>query len=42
MISLVYPDNHRSIRVAERLGERVERTVEFFGKPALVYGVSRA
>lgn len=42
VISLIYPDNRRSIRVAERLGERVERTVDFFGKPALVYGVSRA
>ena len=41
VISIILPDNHRSIRVAEGLGERVERTIDWFGKPALVYGIQR-
>ena len=41
VISLIRPANLPSIRVAERLGERREATVELQGAPALVYGISR-
>jgi len=30
-----------SIRVAERLGEKVEGETELLGKPVLIYGISR-
>ena len=42
LISLIRPDNRASIRVAERLGERLERRTELFGHEALVYGIDRA
>jgi RimJ/RimL family protein N-acetyltransferase len=41
VISLIRPDNAPSIRVAERLGERLEGSVELLGSEALVYGISR-
>lgn len=41
VISLIRPDNLRSIRVAERIGERLERSIEHLGKEALIYGVDR-
>ena len=41
-ISLIGPDNLRSIRLAERLGERFERSVEVRGRPALLYAVERS
>lgn len=41
VISLIYPDNRPSIRVAERLGERLERRTELFGREVLVYGIDR-
>jgi len=41
VISLIRPDNLASIRVAERLGERREGSVELLGSTALVYGVTR-
>jgi RimJ/RimL family protein N-acetyltransferase len=41
VISLIRPDNLPSVRVAERLGERLEATVELHGSPALVYGIGR-
>jgi RimJ/RimL family protein N-acetyltransferase len=41
VISLIRPENHPSIRVAERLGERLEGEVEFFGGRALIYGIER-
>jgi RimJ/RimL family protein N-acetyltransferase len=41
VISLIRPANLPSIRVAERLGERLERSTDLFGNPALVYGISR-
>jgi RimJ/RimL family protein N-acetyltransferase len=41
-VSLIHPDNVRSIRVAERLGERFEREVRVRGHPARLYAVSRA
>jgi RimJ/RimL family protein N-acetyltransferase len=37
VVSLVRPENTASARVAERLGAAVERTVEVFGGPTLVY-----
>ena len=41
VISLIRPENHASVRVAERLGERRERTIELHGATAHVYGVTR-
>jgi RimJ/RimL family protein N-acetyltransferase len=41
VISLIYPDNLASIRVAERLGERLEGRTELFGRDTLVYGIDR-
>lgn len=40
IISLIDPDNARSIRVAEKLGGRVERQMPFHGINALVFGFS--
>lgn len=43
LISLIRPDNTRSIAVAERLGETLDRRIdELNGGPALVYSVTRA
>ena len=39
VISLIRPANTRSIRVAERLGERLEGRTEIFGLEALVYAI---
>ena len=39
VISLIRPDNAASIRVAEKLGEGLERRTELFGEEALVYGI---
>lgn len=41
VISLIHPENQASIRVAERLGERLEGRAEILGKEYLVYGVGR-
>src|SRR5262245_51233727 len=41
VISLIHPDNAASIRVAQRLGERLAGQTEVMGKPALVYRISR-
>jgi RimJ/RimL family protein N-acetyltransferase len=41
VISLIHPENRASIRVAERLGERLEGETELFGHPALIYGIHR-
>lgn len=41
LISLIHPDNARSIAVAERLGERYERRTEILGQTALVYALRR-
>jgi len=41
IISLIHPDNKASIRVAERLGEKVEGTTQLFGNEVLVYGIDR-
>jgi RimJ/RimL family protein N-acetyltransferase len=39
VISLIHPENRRSISVAERLGECQEGSAEIFGKTALIYGI---
>jgi RimJ/RimL family protein N-acetyltransferase len=41
VISLIAPDNVSSIRVAERLGEKVEGQTELLGKEVLIYGIDR-
>jgi RimJ/RimL family protein N-acetyltransferase len=41
VISLIHPDNRASIRVAERLGEKLEGRTELFGYEVLIYGISR-
>lgn len=41
VISLIQPQNARSIRVAERIGERLEGEAEIMGKTVSIYGVSR-
>lgn len=42
VISLIHPANHASIRVAERLGERLEGRATVFGTEVLVWGLDRA
>lgn len=39
VISLIYPENTPSIRVAERLGERLEGTRVMYGAEVRVYGI---
>jgi RimJ/RimL family protein N-acetyltransferase len=39
LISLIHPENVASIRVAEKIGERFLRTIEFQGKAVRLYGV---
>jgi len=41
VISLIHPENHASIRVAERLGESLQGRTDFFGREFLVYGIDR-
>jgi RimJ/RimL family protein N-acetyltransferase len=41
VISLIRPGNERSIRVAERLGEKLQGSVDVFGIQALVYAITR-
>lgn len=42
VISVINPKNLPSIRVAERIGERLERRIKFFGRLMLCYGLDRA
>lgn len=42
VISLIHPDNQASIKVAERLGEKLEGRTELFDHEVLVYGINRA
>ena len=42
VISLIHPDNKPSIRVAERLGEKLEGRTELLGHDVLIYGIDRA
>ena len=41
VISLIRPENHLSVRVAERLGESYERTIELHGRRVDIYCVRR-
>ncbi len=41
VISLINPLNAASIRVAERLGEKVEGRTELLGAEVLIYGIDR-
>ncbi len=41
VISLIHPDNAPSIRVAKRLGEKLEGKAEIFGTTVQVYGIDR-
>ncbi len=41
-ISLIAPLNHRSIRLAERLGEHFEQNIELRGNTTGVYAIERA
>lgn len=41
VISLIRPANTPSVRVAERIGEKLEGTVDLLGSEALVYAVTR-
>ena len=41
VISLIRPQNIRSIRVAERLGEKLEGEITLMDRPALMYAISR-
>ncbi|MDY6784950.1 MAG: GNAT family N-acetyltransferase [Cyanobacteriota bacterium] len=41
VISLIRPQNIKSVRVAERLGEKLEGKTIIFGKEALIYAISR-
>jgi RimJ/RimL family protein N-acetyltransferase len=41
VISLINPENRNSIRVAERLGEKLEGKTELLGHDALIYGIDR-
>jgi len=41
VISLIAPANVASIRVAERLGEKVEGETHLMGRDVLIYGISR-
>lgn len=42
IVSLIHPDNAASIRVAQRLGERLLGLTELLGKNVLMYGINRA
>jgi RimJ/RimL family protein N-acetyltransferase len=42
VISLIHPENRASIRVAERLGQRLEGPTEVLGQKVLRYGIERA
>jgi RimJ/RimL family protein N-acetyltransferase len=41
VISLIHPDNKASLAVSQRLGEKLERTVELLGEEVGVYGIYR-
>jgi RimJ/RimL family protein N-acetyltransferase len=41
VISLIAPENIASIKVAERLGEKVEGETHIMGRDVLIYGISR-
>jgi RimJ/RimL family protein N-acetyltransferase len=42
VISLIQPENKASIKVAERLGEKLEGQTQVFDHEVLIYGIDRA
>lgn len=42
VISLIHAENKASIRVAERLGEKLEGKTELMGNELLIYGIDRS
>jgi RimJ/RimL family protein N-acetyltransferase len=42
LVSLIYPDNRASVRVAEKMGMAHERDAEFFGQRLLLYSLGPA
>jgi RimJ/RimL family protein N-acetyltransferase len=41
VISLIHPENRASIRVAERIGERLQGRIDHLGREMLCYGLDR-
>ena len=41
VISVIHPENAASMKVAERLGERLESRTKVFGMDVLIYGIER-
>lgn len=41
VISLIHPENRSSVKVAEKMGEKIEGQTEVLGIPVLIYGISR-
>ena len=41
VISLIHPDNHASIRVAERIGESLQGRIHHLDREMLCYGIDR-
>ncbi|HTG33295.1 MAG TPA: GNAT family N-acetyltransferase [Thermoanaerobaculia bacterium] len=41
VISLIYPENRASIRVAERIGESQQGYVDHYGREMMCYGIDR-
>jgi RimJ/RimL family protein N-acetyltransferase len=41
VISLIHPENRASIRVAERIGERLAGRIDHFGREMLCYAIDR-
>ncbi len=42
LVSIIHPENVASIRVAMKIGERFERSIEFRGKSAHLYAIAAA
>ncbi|ARV59456.1 GNAT family N-acetyltransferase [Nostocales cyanobacterium HT-58-2] len=41
VISVIRPENAASIRVAQKIGEKLQGKTELFGSEAVIYGISR-
>src|SRR5262245_1711163 len=41
IISLIHPENRGSIRVAERIGEKLQGHTDLFGHEVCIYGIER-
>jgi len=42
IISLIHAENRASVRVAERIGERLQGRINHLGREMLCYGIDRA